>query len=952
MPSDIANKLVYFFGDGQADGGNEIKHLVGGKGASLAEMTRARLNVPPGFTISTECCDLYYKSGKQWPAGLEAAVRENLDRLEALVGRKLGRGDQPLLVAVRSGAAQSMPGMMDTVLNVGMNADCVRLMAQRTGNPRSAWEAYRHFIVMFGKTVAGIDEGVFTDIIGRVIQEATVRGGSHLPRCEADLDAVQMEELCHRLLAAYREKTQKDLPDDPWEMLRQAIDAVFASWMNDRAILYREHHGISDLLGTAVNVQMMCPSEVSGVMFTANPVNPAQAEIIIESSYGLGEAIVLGKVTPDRFVLDKESLAIKERKISVKHHVVSTVAADDRGQTGARDAASLGDEQVAELARLGLRVEAYFQYPCDIEWALSAGKMYLLQARAIKHVVSRQVPQVSAEEREKVRREEIAAAAARASAEGTVWARYNLAEILPEPTPLTWSIVKRFMAGKGGFGLMYRDLGFDPDPALDDDGIYDLICGRPYCNLSREPRMQYRFLPFEHSFAALKAAPARAIYPQPTLNPARAGLKYWMMLPVTTFKLVRSATRLRQASRACADHLRKEVLPKFARETAEEDRRDLASLDDQALLAHLHQWIQRTLYDFARDSLKPTALAAVSMGNIERGLGDQLGPEKVRSAVGQLVMGVRPDAEADLPAAVSDLAAGRIDRGEFLKRFGHRGPQEMELARPRWAEDHAALDQLVNQGTFAVGFGGPVGIGSRESTSFRQRVAAEVRDILRQRPDLEAEVARLHTYLALRETGKHYLMRGYAIIRRDLLELDRRYQLQGGIFFLTIDELPRLLQGIDLGGAIGGRKKRRSIALSLEAPQVLFSDDLEAIGREITAAGGETLEGVPLSAGQAEAAALVLSEPTGASIPEEPYILVAPTTDPAWVPLFVHARGLVMETGGVLSHGAIVAREFGVPAVAGLPDVHRRIRTGQKLRIDGSTGKVTIVSAERPGSGS
>src|SRR5262249_39604502 len=199
-------------------------------------------------------------------------------------------------------------------------------------------------------------------------------------------------------------------------------------------------------------------------------------------------------------------------------------------------------------------------------------------------------------------------------------------------------------------------------------------------------------------------------------------------------------------------------------------------------------------------------------------------------------------------------------------------------------------------------------------------------------------------WLTLREEGKHHLMRGYALIRRALVELDRRYGLSGGVFFLTPEELPRLDAGVDLTGLIAERRRRRSVALSLEVPTVLFSDDLEAIGRPLPLPeGGDVLRGVALSAGVAEAAALVLHEP-GVTPPTEPYILVCPSTDPAWVPLFASARGLVMETGGVLSHGAIVAREFGLPAVAGLPDIHRRLHTGQRLRIDGASGRVTVLA--------
>jgi pyruvate,water dikinase len=168
--------------------------------------------------------------------------------------------------------------------------------------------------------------------------------------------------------------------------------------------------------------------------------------------------------------------------------------------------------------------------------------------------------------------------------------------------------------------------------------------------------------------------------------------------------------------------------------------------------------------------------------------------------------------------------------------------------------------------------------------------------------------------------------------------------LDGGIFDLTTpDELWQLTKGENLKVLIAERRCRRESALSLEVAQVLFSDDLEAIGRAVTVASVETLQGTPLSAGLAEGVALVLDAPNTSAIPSGPYILVCPSTDPAWVPLFIHAKGLVMETGGVLSHGAIVAREFGLPAVAGLEGVHRRITSGRRLRIDGGSGTVTVT---------
>ncbi len=936
--------VIYFFGEGRADGGNDLKDVVGGKGASLAEMTRAGLDVPPGFTISAECCALYYQRNRCWPDSLDPQIRASLARLEGITGRTFGRGGDPLLLAVRSGAAVSMPGMMDTVLNVGLNPECVAAMADRTGNRRGAWEAYRHFLTLFGHTVGGVPESAFTDLLAALLGETGKAS-------EADLDADQMRTLCERYQGAYRARTRHDVPTDPWSALCAAINAVFDSWNSERALTFRRHHKIDGLPGTAVNVQAMCPSEVAGVMFTADPVNPARDHVVIESSYGLGEAVVLGKVKPDRFVVDRRSLRVLERHVASKEHVVATLAQDGTGQAGARDAASLDEAQLAKLAALGLRVEEYFRTPCDIEWGLSQGRFYLLQARPIKRTAAA-APAFSDAEREQVRREEIATLAARAERTGTVWARYNLAEILPDPTPMTWAVVRRFMSGRGGFGLMYRDLGFDPDPALDEEGIFDLVCGRPYCNLSREPRMQYRRLPFEHPFAVLKQNPHRAVYPQAIFNPARGGWRFWVGLPVIFFKLWRSAARLRKLGQTFADRFTHEIAPAFQTEVVREKTTDPHKLDGPALVGRFNHWVRRTLDDFARDSLKPTALAGIAMANLQNALARVLQPaglpdrtaahlvgvERAQAALRELMMGV----QTYLAAGVRAAAAGRMNCDEFLAQFGHRGSHEMELAQPRWAEDPAALDRLFQSRRPEEQ------VKDADAATALKRIAAEAGLNDAGRDALAAELTTLRTYLGLREAAKDYLMQGYALVRRYLVELDRRYGLDGGVFFLTPEELPRLASapkaGQELVDLIAQRRRRRAAALSLFVPQVLFSDDLEAVGREVDVGGAAVLQGVPLSAGVAEGPALVLEDPADADIPPEPYVLVCPSTDPAWVPLFVHARALVMETGGVLSHGAIVAREFGLPAVAGLPEIHRRVRTGQRLRVDGGTGKVNVLA--------
>src|SRR5262245_18751944 len=287
-----------------------------------------------------------------------------------------------------------------------------------------------------------------------------------------------------------------------------AVARCWASLDSERAVAYRRKQGIGDEgLAMAVVVQRLVPSEVSGVLFTRDPMDRTGRSMLVEASWGLGESIVSGRVTPDRFHLDRQTGAVLDRHVSTKTGQV-TPQGQQPVPLEKQNQPSLSDAQLAELAELGRRVEVFYGDARDVEWAWAEGRFWLLQARPITAG--------GAAEHEQVKQEEVAALKARAKPEGTVWARFNLAEVLPEPTPMTWAIVRRFMSGRGGFGLLYQDLGYEPDPALADDAAYDLVCGRPYCNLSREPLFYARGQPLEHDFAALKASPHLAVtYPRP-----------------------------------------------------------------------------------------------------------------------------------------------------------------------------------------------------------------------------------------------------------------------------------------------------------------------------------------------------------------------------------------------------------------------------------------------------
>ncbi len=314
----MSPKYVYFFGNGSAEGRADMKHLLGGKGANLAEMTNLGIPVPPGFTITTEVCDAYYKNNQQYPKGLAEEIAQNLSRLEKLMGAKLGDPDNPLLVSVRSGAAASMPGMMDTVLNLGLTPDAVNGLIKKTGNERFVWDAYRRFITMFGDVVMGVERHYFEEILDAYKKKARVKS-------DTELTTEQLKKIVEEFKAVYKKKTRENFPHDPKVQLQKAIDAVFASWNNPRAVKYRQLYEIKGLLGTAVNVQAMVFGNMgnhsaTGVCFTRNPStgeNKFYGEFLINAQ---GEDVVAGIRTPEPIAnLEKEMPDVYEQLVKYKN---------------------------------------------------------------------------------------------------------------------------------------------------------------------------------------------------------------------------------------------------------------------------------------------------------------------------------------------------------------------------------------------------------------------------------------------------------------------------------------------------------------------------------------------------------------------------------------------------------------------------------------------------------
>ena len=289
-------RFVYFFGGGRADGDRSMKDLLGGKGAGLAEMTNAGLPVPPGFTITTEACNRYYGNNRTVPAAVDTEMLDRLRRLEATADAALGSVERPLLLSVRSGAKFSMPGMMDTILNLGLNDDTVQALHRQTGNGQFAFDSYRRFIQMFGNVVLEISKEAFEEQLDNVKKEYGVT-------LDTELGEGALREVVARYKDVIRVKSGRGFPEGPLEQLRLARDAVFRSWNNPRAKEYRRIYNIPDNIGTAVNVQLMVfgntgDRSATGVGFTRNPATGAKefyGEFLVNAQ---GEDVVAGIRTP------------------------------------------------------------------------------------------------------------------------------------------------------------------------------------------------------------------------------------------------------------------------------------------------------------------------------------------------------------------------------------------------------------------------------------------------------------------------------------------------------------------------------------------------------------------------------------------------------------------------------------------------------------------------------
>lgn len=838
MTDSLPGQLVYPFGMGSVPDQPVSASVLGGKGASLAEMARAGFPVPPGFTICTACCGWVEQHGGAWPPGLEDQVRQAMQQLEQATERTFGRGTRPLYVAVRSGAAVSMPGMMDTILNCG-----------------------------------------------------------------------------------------QDPSIEPWDALCQAINNVFNSWNSERAVAYRQHHDVKGILGTAVNVQSMFPSERSGVLFTSDPNRPSSGEMVLEASWGLGEAVVSGDVTPDIYYLDAVTLETKR--------VVA-------GSRPASDPA-LTEQQRQEVGRLGQKIVAHFGVPSDIEWGIADNKVALLQTRQIRGLDVLQ-------DAERGRVEEIQRLKSLAAREPAFWVVHNLSETLAAPTLLTWDLMRWFMSAQGGYGQMYRLLGHRPQERVPGQGFLELIGGRIYVDPRRAAEFHFGRMPFEYDVDEAVRDRTSLDRPPTRFNFDRTDSLFFFRLPGLLFHMIRGARRMKAMSQAPAVRFQNVALPRLEQFLNQSRSVDLTSLPTGDLIRELHQRRDYVLGQFAAESLIPGFFGGLAYVELRQILVQLLGAHEGETLASQLTTGLEGDVTARQNIWLFEVAQGQRPRTDFLEAYGHRAVNEMELSQPRWREDDSFVDRMIEQ--FRTS---PMAPRERHEAQVKARQEAEqslpVRLSHAGGSSLSERVIdamrRACELMPYRELGKFHLMRGYEALRAVLTELAVRWDLGRDLFMLQLDELSGFEQNPDSARKrIAQRKLRWRSLQKLSLPDVIDSRDLEDFGRSrrSVSATGQTYTCRPIASGVTRGRARIVFDPGSVQGLGRDDILVCPSTDPGWTPLFVTVRGLIVERGGVLSHGAIVARDFGIPAVV-LEEATQLIPEGATLEIDADHGTVVIQTA-------
>jgi len=676
----------------------------------------------------------------------------------------------------------------------------------------------------------------------------------------------------------------------------------------------------------AVVVQRLAPAEVAGVLFTANPRTAARDEMLIEAAWGLGETVVSGSVQPDVVVVDRETGREKSYAVAEKAVWIEPGSGQLREvDAERRRARCLSERNVRDLWDLGRRVAEHFGSEQDIEWAICDGRPVLLQSRAITTLAGADAYRECLEAtRQWLRR--------RKAAGGGDWVRHNIAETLPHPTPLSWSVVRQFMLGSGGFGELNRIIGFEPSEQVCREGFLELIAGRVYLDVQRAPEMYFAKFPFQYDTDLLRCRPDAAQQP-----PTIPGGSLRTQLD-TAKRLGEIEKKVSAMAVDCDRRLREQLVPEFTAWVAEEKQRDLAALSVDEWLDLWQQRCRRVLDEFGPQSLLPSMIAAMGIERLEAFLKEHFWDRSPENLLNLLAIGDNPDRTVVANDALRAVGMGEASLDEWLAAHGHRGPEEFDLAALRWREQPGEARKMA---AMLANGESPLAIHENRIAEAEQRAASlRARLSARYRREFDERLSLVRRYLPWREDGKAALMLGYELLREMALDAARRLEIGDDVFLLSFDELSQALTTGEVPKEIiEQRRRQRAAERRLSLPLFIGEAEIDDLGQPPKTTTGRSLTAVPISTGSATGPVQIVHAPREAGDLPKGYVLVCPSTDPSWTPLFVDAAALVLECGGMLSHGAVVAREMGIPAVV-LPDATRLLQSGETIAVDGQHGVV------------
>ncbi|HKU34942.1 MAG TPA: PEP/pyruvate-binding domain-containing protein [Paenarthrobacter sp.] len=882
---------------------------VGGKAANLGELTAAGLPVPPGFCLTTTA----YRH-----ALASAGLGEVFEALEAASG-----------AAEQSGG----PTIGPDPANLNPLAARARSLVLDAGMPPEVAAGIRAAYL-----------GLGADVPVAVRSSATA------------------EDLAFASFAGQQDTFLNVVGIDS---VLDAVSRCWASLWTDRAVSYRTTNGIDhSTVALAVVVQEMIQSATAGVMFTANPVTGRRGEAVIDASPGLGEAVVSGAVNPDQYIVDVLSGAILKRTLGDRQVEIRSVAGGgtervEQNDSDAPPEPCLSDQQVKALAALGQRVEEHYSSPQDTEWAIDqTGKLWLTQARPITTLYPQTTrkPSIPGEH---------------------AFLNFSLAQGLTRPlTPMGLAgirLIASCVAGKADFDVPNPRSGPSPYYEAGQRIFFDvtsvlrsrvgrMIVPRVFDIMEARSAALIRGLGNDPRFAVTNRTPFKLLR---HVGPVAA--KY--RVPETVFRaLFRPASAMRRLDRL--DRELQESLTPPEGATSTQRLRHVEEILGQAIFATVPKVLPLPAVGFAMLALVPKLLGTgVSYNELQtviRGLPNNVTTE-MDLELWSLATKIRQDPEAKeffasrTAAELSEAyqngtlpPRSRSGLDRFLAAYGHRAVAEIDLGMPRWSEDPThILGVVANYLRLEPGSGDPArqfDDAAREAEEQVSRLVARARAKSPAHAAIvRAALDRTRRFAGMRELPKYNLVLGLAAAREQLLLIgaelarDGRIDDAGDIFYLDFTDVEIALAGTGLQHVVAERREAYQLELRRRhIPRVLLSDGTEPEAAGALAGGPAkpgALSGSPASAGVVTAPARIIMDPVGAHL-EPGEILVAPSTDPGWTPLFLTAGGLVMEMGGPNSHGAVVAREYGIPAVVGVPDATSRISTGQSITVDGAAGTV------------